>query len=178
MGRSLGSRESSEEVHSRITLSHTAFFNVRVSPTRATSLKHTRHVPARRAHLPARDPGGPAAFTACSIGFASKLLLAVCGTNTPGAAERQGSSHATADRRAACHLWHGAAAAAAAAAAVVTVAAREVPSSRLFARSPLAGMCETAHTRERCHCRQDASAAARGSQPLLSQMERLLHAAG
>ena len=65
-------------MHSRITLSHTAFFNVRVSPTRATSLKHTRHVPARR--LPARDPGGPAAFTACSIGFASKLLLAVCGT--------------------------------------------------------------------------------------------------
>ena len=37
-------------------------------------------MPARRAHLPARDPGGPAAFTACSIGFGSKLLLAVCGT--------------------------------------------------------------------------------------------------
>ena len=132
-------------------------------------------MPARRAHLPARDPGGPAAFTACSIGFASKLLLAVCGTTRQ---ERPSDrAHHMRPPTGVLPVISGTAPLLPLLQlllCVVTVAAREVPSSRLFARSPLAGMCETAHTRERCHCRQDASAAARGSQPLLSQMERLL----
>ena len=53
--------------------------------------------------------------------------------HTPGAAERQGSSHATADRRAACHLWHGAAAAAAAAATSLIGVDYKFRKSREFA---------------------------------------------
>ena len=48
------------------------------------------------------------------------------------------------------------------------------PEFELFARSPLSGVCERAHTRERCHCRPHAAAG--GSQPLHHLFERLLHA--
>ena len=50
------------------------------------------------------------------------------------------------------------------------------PEFELFARSPLSGVCERAHTRERCHCRLHAAAG--GSQPLHHLFELLLHAAG
>ena len=85
-------------MHSRITLSHTAFFNVHVSPTRATSLKHTR---ARTARAPSRARSRRSSGVHSVFDWICKQVApGRVWDHMPGAAERQGSSHATADRRA------------------------------------------------------------------------------